>query len=98
LYKSDSIDEPDHANNIDTLENDGDDITRQTKIKLNENNIYQNVKLKPGQFYEIVIRNDDERAVLTWDYESNREILFTVYETTDADINEVSNGKLFIEL
>lgn len=93
MYKSDSIDEPDHANNCDALENDGDDITRKTKIKLNENNIYQNVKIKPGQFYELVIRNDDERAVLTWDYESNREILFTIYETTNADINEVSNGK-----
>lgn len=63
------------------------------KIKLNECNIYQNVKLKPGQFYELVINNDDDRSVLTWDYESNREILFTVYETTDADINDLSNGK-----
>ena len=68
-------------------------MTRQMKIKLNESSIYQNVKLRPGQFYEIVINNDDDRAVLTWDYESNREILFTVYETTDADIADLSNSK-----
>lgn len=82
-------------NNIDAADESvsGDDVTRQTKIKLNEHNIYQNVKLRTGQFYEIVIKNDDDRAVLTWDYESNHEILFTVYETTDADINDLSNGE-----
>lgn len=72
-------------------ETDGEDIT-VAKIKLNECNLYQNVRLTPGQFYEIVIKNDDHRAVLTWDYESLRaDIMFTIYET-DANIS-VTNGK-----
>jgi hypothetical protein len=96
LYKTDSIDEPDHGN-IDR-ESDGDDCT-QTKIKLNEHSIYQNVKLQPGQYYEIVIKNDDNRAVLTWDYESLKsEMLFTIYETTDAAINDFSNENDFTSI
>lgn len=63
-----------------------------TTIKLNEANIYQNMKLRPGQFHEIIIKNDDHRAVLTWDFESVRtEVLFTIYET-DAEIN-ITNCK-----
>ena len=88
LYINESIDEPD--GNLDEV--DGDDVTSTTKIKLNEVNLYQNVKLRPGQFYEIVIKNDDHRAVLTWDYESVKtEVLFTIFETTD-DIS-MSNGE-----
>ncbi|KAL7027726.1 hypothetical protein ACKWTF_005560 [Chironomus riparius] len=96
LYKMDSIDEPDHGN-IDR-ESDGSDLTK-TKIKLNEHSIYQNVKLQPGQYYEIVIKNDDNRAVLTWDYESLKsEMLFTIYETTDADINDFTNDDDFTSI
>lgn len=93
LYKTDSIeDEPDHVDGNIEIESDGDDLT-QMKIKLNESNIYQNVKLQPGQYYEIILKNDDRSAVLTWDYESSKsEILFTIYETSDATINDVSNG------
>lgn len=88
LYKTESIDEPD--GNVDEFEADDEDGV--TKIKLNEANLYQNIKLRPGQFYEIVIKNDDHRAVLTWDFESVKtEVLFTIHET-DIDIN-VSNGK-----
>lgn len=94
LYKMDSIEEPDLGDIKLDMESDGDDMT-QTKIKLNEHSIYQNVELKPGQFYEIVIKNDDNRAVLTWDYESLKsEILFTIYET-DGRINDLSNGESF---
>jgi hypothetical protein len=83
LYKNNSIDEP------DTM---GDDIT--TQIKLNEINIYQNVELRPGQFYEIIIKNDDYKAVLTWDYESVKtEVLFTIYETFDSAYINVTNGE-----
>jgi TATA-box binding protein (TBP) (component of TFIID and TFIIIB) len=89
LYKIDSIDEP------DTM---GDDITATQKttthIKLNEINIYQNVELQPGQFHEIIIKNDDQKAVLTWDYESVKtEVLFTIYETFDSAYINVTNGK-----
>lgn len=91
MYKTESVDEPD--GNIDGLEADGSDVTTTTKIKLNEANLYQNIKLRPGQFYEIVIKNDDHRAVLTWDFESVKtEVLFTIYET-DGDL-DVPNGGL----
>lgn len=91
LYKTESIDEPD--GNVDDFETDGDN-SLTTMIKLNEVNLYQNIKLRPGQFYEVIIKNDDHRAVLTWDYESVKtEVLFTIYETDD-DIN-VSNGENF---
>lgn len=85
LYNTESIDEPDG-----TVETDGEDVT--TKIKLNEANLYQDIKLRPGQFHEIVIKNDDHRAVLTWDFESVKtEILFTIFET-DA-VMDATNGE-----
>lgn len=91
LYKTESIDEPD--GNFDELETNGDDVTATTTIKLNEANLYQNIKLRPGQFHEIVIKNDDHRAVLTWDFESVKtEVLFTIFET-DGDMN-FTNGAL----
>lgn len=89
LYKTESIDEPDGtADDFETFS----DVLTTTKIKLNEANLYQNVKLRPGQFYEVVIKNDDHRAVLTWDFESVKtDVLFTIYET-HVDMN-VSNGE-----
>jgi hypothetical protein len=65
LYKTDSIEDNEIGNNV---ESDGDDVTKMisssTQIKLNENNLYQNVKLRPGQFYEVIIKNDDKVAKL----------------------------------
>lgn len=93
LYKTESLEEADGNN--DGFETDGDDVTSTTQIKLNEANLYQNIKLRPGQFYEVVIKNDDHRAVLTWDFESVKtEVLFAVYEA-NAEIN-VENGMLLV--
>lgn len=90
LYKIESIDENDGY--LDDIETDGEEVTSTTKIKLNEANLYQNIKLRPGQFYEVVIKNDDHRAVLTWDFESVKtEVLFTIFET-DVDVCE-TNGE-----
>lgn len=87
LYNTESIDEPDGTVEDGT---DGEDVT--TTIKLNEVNLYQNIKLRPGQFHEIVIKNDDHRAVLTWDFESVKtEILFTIFET--EEVMDVTNGE-----
>lgn len=92
LYKTESIEEPDGY--VDDFEADAsEEVTATTKIKLNEANLYQNIKLRPGQCFEIVIKNDDHRAVLTWDFESVKtEVLFTIFDT-DVDMN-VSNGEL----
>ncbi|CAO1409088.1 unnamed protein product [Diamesa hyperborea] len=82
LYKSDSLDESDGA--VIARETSGDDVTA-TKIQLNSTNLYQTINLQAGQIYEVVIKNDDHKAVLTWDYESLRdEILFTIYETEQS--------------
>lgn len=94
LYKTESIDEADGNTDED---NSFGDVTATTKIKLNEANLYQNVKLKPAQVHEILIKNDDDRAVLTWDFESVKtEVLFTVYET-EVDISE-SNGETILTM
>ena len=94
MYKSDSLDESDGA--VIARETAGDDVTA-TKIQLNSTNLYQTVNLQAGQIYEVVIKNDDHKAVLTWDYESLRnEILFTIYETEQPIT--VSNGKFIIKL
>jgi hypothetical protein len=89
LYKVDSIEEPDGNG-----ETDGDDVMAATTIKLNEASLYQSIKLRPGQFYEIVIKNDDHRAVLTWDFESVKtEVLFTIFET-EAEIKAQNGEKI----
>lgn len=88
LYKTESIEEPD--GNTDDCETYGDDVTSTTQIKLNEANLYQNIKLRPGQFYEVVIKNDDHRAVLTWDFESVKtEVMFAIFEV-NSDISVVN--------
>lgn len=92
MYKVDSFDDPEIVDN--DCENDELNSSK-TCIKLNEKNIYQNVELRPGQLYEIIIKNDDPRAVLTWDYESVRtDVLFAIYETTESIDNVVKNGKV----
>lgn len=88
MYKNDSVDEPDNC-----IGDDESEIPKM-RINLNEANIYQNVELRPGQVHEIIIKNDDRKAVLTWDYESVKtEILFTIYETFDSAYINVTNGK-----
>lgn len=91
LYKADSIEDPEI---IDECDNDELDLTK-TCIKLNEKNIYQNVELRSGQFYELIIKNEDQRAVLTWDYESVKtDVLFAIYETFELIDNVEKNGKI----
>lgn len=92
MYKVDSFDDPEIVDN--DCKNDELNSSK-TCIKLNEKNIYQNVELQPGQLYEIIIKNDDPRAVLTWDYESVRtDVLFAIYETSESIDNVVKNGKV----
>lgn len=89
MYKVDSIEDP------EMVECSDDELdSSRTCIKLNEKNIYQNVELKPGQLYEIVIANEDKQAVLTWDYESVKsDLFFAIYETFESLKNVSKNGK-----
>ncbi|XP_052868948.1 protein real-time [Anopheles cruzii] len=45
--------------------------------------LYKSVDLKPGQLFELAIRNNDPKSVLTWDFEVlKNDTLFGVYHTT----------------
>uniref|UniRef100_A0A182JLI4 CRAL-TRIO domain-containing protein n=1 Tax=Anopheles atroparvus TaxID=41427 RepID=A0A182JLI4_ANOAO len=44
--------------------------------------LYKSVDLKPGQLFELIIRNTDPKSVLTWDFEVlKHDTLFAVYHT-----------------
>lgn len=56
--------------------------------------LYKSVDLKPGQIFELLIRNADPRSVLTWDFDVLRnDLLFALYRT-DKQFEQVSNGEL----
>uniref|UniRef100_A0A8D8H750 Protein real-time n=2 Tax=Culex pipiens TaxID=7175 RepID=A0A8D8H750_CULPI len=53
--------------------------------------LYKSVDLKPGQIFELLIRNADPRSVLTWDFDVLRnDLLFALYRT-DKQFEQVSN-------
>lgn len=53
--------------------------------------LYKSVDLKPGQIFELLIRNTDPRSVLTWDFDVLRnDLLFALYRT-DKQFEQVSN-------
>lgn len=65
----------------------------QTSADPCQNSLYKSVDLKPGQIHELVIKNNDPKSVLTWDFDVVRSDLhFTVFRT----IKSVShmNGKM----
>lgn len=39
------------------------------KQQQQNSSLYKSVHLKPGQLYELVLRNDDPKSVLTWDFD-----------------------------
>lgn len=53
--------------------------------------LYKSVDLKPGQMFELLIRNGDPRSVLTWDFDVLRnDLLFALYRT-DKQFEQASN-------
>ena len=55
-------------------------------------NLYKSVDLKPGQFFEMVIKNTDPKSVLTWDFDVlKHDIMFCIYKTNN-DIQANTNG------
>lgn len=59
--------------------------------------IYQSVDLKPGQYHEVLIKNNDPHSILTWDFDVVRSNLkFTVYRTPKS-LPTVS-GELFSKM
>lgn len=53
--------------------------------------LYKSVDLKPGQMFELIIKNTDPKSVLTWDIDVlKNDILFTLYRT-DKDLEQSFN-------
>lgn len=51
-------------------------------VQLQNSSMYNAVDLKPGHVHEVVVRNDDPKSVLTWDFDVVKGFLhFTVYRT-----------------
>ncbi|XP_059611478.1 protein real-time isoform X2 [Phlebotomus argentipes] len=47
--------------------------------------MYKSVDLRANQFFELVIRNDDPKSVLTWDFDVlNVDVYFTVFRTMET--------------
>lgn len=61
--------------------------------------IYQSIDLKPGQIHEVIIRNNDPKSVLTWDFDVIKSNMhFTVFRTvkTVSHLNgKYTTGKPF---
>uniref|UniRef100_U5EY27 Putative real-time n=1 Tax=Corethrella appendiculata TaxID=1370023 RepID=U5EY27_9DIPT len=58
---------------------------------VDDHNLYKSIDLKPGQLYELIIKNNDPKSVLTWDFDAVKsDIMFTIYRT-DKDISDNIN-------
>lgn len=55
--------------------------------------LYKSADLQPGQLYELALRNDDPKSVLTWDFDVVTGILqFTVFRCTTTDGGKSSSS------
>ncbi|XP_065077333.1 protein real-time isoform X2 [Ochlerotatus camptorhynchus] len=53
--------------------------------------LYKSVDLKPGQMFELIIKNNDPKSVLTWDIDVlKNDILFALYRT-DKELEQSFN-------
>lgn len=51
-------------------------------VHVQNSSMYNAVDLKPGHVHEVVVRNDDPKSVLTWDFDVVKGFLhFTVFRT-----------------
>lgn len=47
-----------------------------------DENLYRSAELKPGEYLEIIIRNNEPKSVLTWDFDiMNSDAYFSVYRS-----------------
>ncbi|KAH8255761.1 hypothetical protein KR038_010021 [Drosophila bunnanda] len=91
LYKMNSLEE-DHDDDVAAVELQATASTAEalvpakrlsTIIQHDHNNLYKSVELKAGFSHELLIRNEDPKSVLTWDFDVMRNDLhFTLYRVT----------------
>lgn len=56
--------------------------------------LYKSADLEPGQLYELALRNDDPKSVLTWDFDVvTGNLQFTVFRCTSAAGDSSSSRK-----
>lgn len=72
LYKMGSLDEEDPKASSNAKE--------AGSLSHEHQNLYKTVELKTGYVYEVYVRNEDPKSVLTWDFDVIRSDLhFTLY-------------------
>lgn len=77
LYKTNSVDE---GNTQDRLNNPNSDDNIVSVVQQENHNLYKTVDLKAGYTHEVLIRNNDPKSVLTWDFDVHySNIHFSLY-------------------
>lgn len=89
LYKMSSLEDHDDETNADGPAQSSDEASipskRLSAVHQHEHrNLYKTIELKAGFTHELLIRNDDPKSVLTWDFDVLRNDLhFTLYRVTE---------------
>ncbi|KAH8375703.1 hypothetical protein KR009_002629 [Drosophila setifemur] len=74
-------------------------VKRLSNIHHNHHNLYKSVELKPGFAHELLIRNDDPKSVLTWDFDVLRNDLhFTLYRVTEELPVKIDSAASYFDL
>ncbi|XP_053692760.1 protein real-time isoform X2 [Sabethes cyaneus] len=68
---------PKHLYKSDSVEENNGAVHGQ-----DHHGLYKSIDLKPGQMFELIIRNTDPKSVLTWDFDVlKNDLLFALYRT-----------------
>lgn len=106
LYKMNSLEE-DHEDDAAAIELQATGVASagevlapvkrmSTIIQHDHRNLYKSVELKAGFTHELLIRNEDPKSVLTWDFDVMRNDLhFTLYRVTQ-ELPEKNGECLFL--
>lgn len=79
LYKT--ISDDDSGIGSGTTATNGD----HTIIDTTHSNLYKSVVLQPAHLFECIIKNNDPKSVLTWDFDVvTSDLHFTVFRTTKS--------------
>ncbi|XP_063698396.1 protein real-time isoform X2 [Culicoides brevitarsis] len=55
--------------------------------------LYQTINLTAGQIFELMIKNNDPKSVITWDFDCTKaDVLFTVYHTDKELPNDLGDS------
>lgn len=58
--------------------------------------LYQTQNLTAGQIFELMIKNNDPKSVITWDFDCTKaDVLFTVFHTDKELPNDLGGESLF---